>query len=55
MEEGYGDPSKCALMYIYMNLECTFKCFRDCGVFKIPMGASPIVNYPGLLRKKKIE
>jgi hypothetical protein len=40
-EEGHRDPSKCALGYIYINLECTFKGFRDCGVFKIPMGASP--------------
>jgi hypothetical protein len=41
-EEGHRDPSKCALGYIYMNLECIFKCFfSDCGVFKIPMGASP--------------
>jgi hypothetical protein len=48
-KEGHRDPSKCALGYIYMNLECTFKgFFRDCGIFKIPMSASPIVNYPGL-------
>jgi hypothetical protein len=26
-EERHGDPSKCALGYIYMNLECTFKDF----------------------------
>jgi hypothetical protein len=48
-EEGHGDPSKCALGYIYMNLECTFKGFLGIvGSLRFQWAQAPIVNYPGL-------
>jgi hypothetical protein len=47
-EEGYGDPSKCALGYIYMNLKCTFKGFLVIvGSLRFQLAQAPIVNYPG--------
>jgi hypothetical protein len=54
-KEGHRDPSKCALRYIYMNLECTFKhFFRDYGVFKISIGASPHCYLPWVLNPRNI-
>jgi hypothetical protein len=54
-EEGHEDPSKRALGYIYMNLECTFKDFLEIvSSCRFRWAQAPTVNYPGLLTSRHL-